>query len=126
MDQITHEVRSKHWGEIIAQCQAKPKGISTKQWLKENDIKEKAYYYWLRKFRKQAYEMIQTDQPADSNAPVNGVSFYEIPSVLQTAEAKKDCAEPDAVIDINGVRVELFNSASESFIRNIVAGARHA
>jgi hypothetical protein len=70
--------------------------------------------------------MIQTDQPADSNAPVNGVSFYEIPSVLQTAEAKKDCAEPDAVIDINGVRVELFNSASESLIRNIVAGARHA
>ena len=47
-------------------------------------------------------------------------------SVLQTAEAKKDCAEPDAVIDINGVRVELFNSASESLIRNIVAGARHA
>ena len=126
MDQITHEVRSKHWGEIIAQCQAKPEGVSTKQWLKENDIKEKAYYYWLRKFRKQAYEMIQTDQPADSNAQVNGVSFYEIPSVLQTAEAKKDCAEPDAVIDINGVRVELFNSASESLIRNIVAGARHA
>ncbi len=125
MDQITHEVRSKHWGEIIAQCQAKPEGVSTKQWLKENDIKEKAYYYWLRKFRKQAYEMIQTDQP-DNNSPVNGVSFFEMPAVIQTADAKKDSTVPDAVIDINDVRVELFNSASESLIRNILAGARHA
>ena len=125
MDQITHEVRSKHWGEIIAQCQAKPEGISTKQWLKENDIKEKAYYYWLRKFRKQAYEMIQTDQP-DNNSPVNGVSFFEMPAVIQTADAKKDSTVPDAVIDINDVRVELFNSASESLIRNILVGVRHA
>ena len=125
MDQITHEVRSKHWGEIIAQCQAKPEGVSTKQWLKENDIKEKAYYYWLRKFRKQAYEMIQTDQP-DNNSPVNGVSFFEMPAVIQTADAKQDSTVPDAVIDINDVRVELFNSASESLIRNILAGARHA
>ena len=125
MDQITHEVRSKHWGEIIAQCQAKPEGVSTKQWLKENDIKEKAYYYWLRKFRKQAYEMIQTDQP-DNNSPVNGVSFFEMPAVIQTADAKKDSTVPDAVIDINDVRVELFNSASESLIRNILVGVRHA
>lgn len=125
MDQITHEVRSKHWGEIIAQCQAKPEGVSTKQWLKENDIKEKAYYYWLRKFRKQAYEMIQTDQP-DNNSPVNGDSFFEMPAVIQTADAKKDSTVPDAVIDINDVRVELFNSASESLIRNILAGVRHA
>ena len=70
MDLITHDVRSKHWGEIIAQCQAKPEGISTKQWLRENGIKEKAYYYQLRKFRKQAYEMIQTDNSTDCTAPV--------------------------------------------------------
>lgn len=29
--------------------------MSVRQWLAENDIKEKAYYYWLRKFRKEAY-----------------------------------------------------------------------
>ncbi|WP_049962449.1 IS66 family insertion sequence element accessory protein TnpA [Oribacterium sp. FC2011] len=126
MDLITHEVRSKHWGEIIAQCQAKPEGVSTKQWLRENGIKEKAYYYWLRKFRKQAYEIIQTDNSTDCTAPVDGVSFYELPNVLQTEVPKKAKVAPDAVIDINDVRVELFNSASESLIRKILAGVHHA
>ncbi len=126
MDLITHDVRSRHWGEIIAQCQAKPEGISTKQWLKENGVKEKAYYYWLRKFRKQTYAMIQTDKSSDCNASVEGISFYELPAVLQAEDTKKYKVAPDAVIAINDVRVELFNSASESLIRNILAGTRHA
>lgn len=33
--------------------------MSVKQWLEENDIKEKAYYYWLRKFRREAYNQMQ-------------------------------------------------------------------
>lgn len=33
--------------------------MSVKQWLAENDVKEKAYYYWLRKFRKEAYDKMQ-------------------------------------------------------------------
>lgn len=55
MDQITHNVRSAQWLEIVTQCQNRPEGTTVKQWLSDNGIKEKAYYYWLRKFRKQAY-----------------------------------------------------------------------
>ena len=30
--------------------------MTVKQWLADNGIKEKSYYYWLRKFRKEAYD----------------------------------------------------------------------
>lgn len=55
MDQTTHNVRRPNWLTTITQCQERPEGISVKQWLSDNGVKEKAYYYWLRKFRKEAY-----------------------------------------------------------------------
>ncbi len=59
MDQSTHDVRRANWLNIVNQCQNRPSDMSVKQWLAENDVKEKAYYYWLRKFRKEAYDQIQ-------------------------------------------------------------------
>lgn len=56
MDQSTHDVRMTNWLNIISRCQNRPAGISAKQWLAENDVNEKSYYYWLRKVRQEAYE----------------------------------------------------------------------
>ena len=54
MDQTTHEIRLANWTAIIEQCQARPTDQTAKQWLAENNISEKQYYYWLRKLRKAA------------------------------------------------------------------------
>ncbi len=55
MNQITHNVRCAQWLEIVTQFQKRSEETTVKQWLSDNGIKEKAYYYWLRKFRKQSY-----------------------------------------------------------------------
>ena len=52
MDQTTHEMRLVNWKSIIEQCQSRPEGMSAKQCLRDNEIPEKQYYYWLRKLRK--------------------------------------------------------------------------
>ena len=49
MDQITHTVRRSMWQGILLQCQNRPCGMSAKQWMIENDINEKSFYYWQRK-----------------------------------------------------------------------------
>ena len=56
MDQSTHEIRLANWTQIINNCQNRPKEQTTKQWLAENQISEKQYYYLLLKDRKQGYE----------------------------------------------------------------------
>jgi hypothetical protein len=56
MDKTTHEVRMAHWIEVVAQCQARPEGQTAKDWMNENGISEKQYYYWLRKIRSEAKE----------------------------------------------------------------------
>ena len=56
MDQLTYTVCRSNWINIIRQCQDRPAGTTAKQWLAENDISEKSYYYWLRKIRRKVCE----------------------------------------------------------------------
>ncbi len=35
MDQITHDVRSSQWLEIITQCKNRPEGTTAKQWMSD-------------------------------------------------------------------------------------------
>ena len=45
MDQISHTVRNSRWKDLILQCQSRPAGMSAKQWMTENQVSEKSYYY---------------------------------------------------------------------------------
>ena len=53
MDACTHEVRLNQWKLIIEQCQSRPDGQTARQWMAENGVQEKTYYYWLRRVRKE-------------------------------------------------------------------------
>jgi hypothetical protein len=68
MDQITTDVRTADWVSIIKQCQNRPEGQTAKQWLEENGISSKKYYYWLRKIRNQVY-----------NETIGSLSRVELP-----------------------------------------------
>jgi len=63
MDRETHEIHLANWRALIEQCQARPEGQTTKQWLSDYDIPEKQYYYWLRKVRKRAVAEMGTKLP---------------------------------------------------------------
>lgn len=80
MDQSTHNVRLAQWKTIVQNCQERPAGMTAKQWLAENNISDKSYYYYLRKFRKEAYLTLEQKHP---QTPVlstqNQVSFAEVP-----------------------------------------------
>ena len=75
MDQLTHTVRRSNWINIIRQCQDRPAGTTAKQWLAENDISEKSYYYWLRKIRREVCEQEELQKVTNPSA----LSFVEIP-----------------------------------------------
>ena len=75
MEQSTHEIRRRNWMNIINQCKNRPADITAKQWLADNRISDKSYYYWLLKIRLEAYE--QLNVPAVTQSAE--VSFAEIP-----------------------------------------------
>ena len=79
MDQTTHEVRLANWKAIIEQCQARPRGQTAKQWMDENDISDKQYYYWLRRVRAAVIKENQIPALPKPEKQLPTVSFAEIP-----------------------------------------------
>jgi transposase-like protein len=42
----------EQWMPLIKECQAS--GMTVKSWCRQHNIKESAYYYWLKKIRREA------------------------------------------------------------------------
>lgn len=132
MDQITHDVRSSQWLEIITQCQNRPEGTTAKQWMANNGISEKSYYYWLRKFRKQACSQMTETSTAISVG--NEISFAEVSiSPKQSAniaaftlENSVEAIRPVAVIKNANISIALTNEISEGLLSRILLEAAHA
>lgn len=124
MDQSTHDVRRANWLNIINQCQERPADVSVRQWLADNDIKEKAYYYWLRKFRKEAYSQAH----AATIVPPTEVSFAEIsiPSAVPLRSTYAADFHPAAVIKCSSLTIEISNDISEVILSRILQEAVHA
>ena len=129
MDQTTYNVRRANWLTIIARCQERPEGISVKQWLSDNGVKEKAYYYWLRKFRKEAYAQMQL--PGTNENTGTEIAFTEITIPDKTTSSciplpAESYENPVAVIRYNGVSIGISNEISDSLLSRILKEVSHA
>ena len=122
MDQSTHDVRRASWLNIITECQQRPAGVSAKQWLADNGVKEKAYYYWLRKFRREACEQIQL--PAVTAPPE--VSFAEFNVPASNTLNPTPSGNAVAVIHTNGATLEVTDDISEPLLKVLLREVLHA
>lgn len=129
MDQTTHDVRRANWLNIITQCQERQEGVTVKQWLSDNGVKEKAYYYWLRKFRKEAYEQMQPMVVKEH--PGTDITFAEM---TFPEKAAPDCTaltvesgdNPVAVIRYNGITISISGHISDRLLSKILKEVSNA
>ena len=120
MDKITHEIRLSNWKAVIEQCSLRQAGQTVKQWLADNGINEKTYYYWQRRIRKEVFGQINLPQPSQSQEPVS-VSFAEIPVIPEQRETALETSfHADAVIRTGNTTVGFSNSISESLLDMIM------
>ena len=121
MDQTTHEIRLANWKAIIDQCLARPKDQTARQWLAENNISEKQYYYWLRNVRKAAVNEIRPAAEAD-NKQLPSVPFVEIPAqdIFSAGEI------PAITIRTKKSTIEISTAVSETMMIELVKAVAHA
>lgn len=108
MDQITHDVRRQNWLNIITACQRRPSDTTARQWLSDNDIKEKAYYYCLRKFRRESAQVNQLPAPC----AFDDVAFVEMPLSGISSESVNGSTSSPVTIHKNEMTIEISNSLS--------------
>ena len=56
VQKISQQVTMERWMETIRQC--RESGMPVRHWCKLNDVKEATYYFWLKKIRTLACELI--------------------------------------------------------------------
>jgi putative transposase len=129
MDQITHTVRQTMWQDILLQCQNRPCGMSAKQWMIENDINEKSYYYWQRKFRKETFEKNSSDLTELTPLKTKEeLSFVELskPKNRMNSDELNNTVHPAAILKTDFITIAITNEISDSLLKRIIQEVSHA
>lgn len=125
MDEITHEVRLESWKKICTECSSRPEGMTARQWLKENNVPEKQYYYWQRQIRHEAYGQMKQSLPVERK-PAE-VTFAEItPPAVIPSEPIPENRVPEAVIRIGCAEIEISSSTSDKLLSKLIKAVSHA
>ena len=129
MDQTTHTMRNSRWKDIILQCQNRPAEMSAKQWMTENQVSEKSYYYWQRKLRTEAFQQMNHSPLLPVVQETAKVSFAEI----RIPEPKKSISDiiletikPTAVIKTATMTITLSNDIADDLLSRILREVSHA
>ena len=132
MDNGTNVIRRQLWQKIINDCHNRPEGQSAAQWMKDNGISNKSYYYWQKKLRTEAYEQIQTQT---ANMPVvqdnNGIAFVEIkrqePAInsCRTADVVRGDS-PVAIIRKEDVSIAISEEIPKDLLSVLIQEVCHA
>ena len=116
---VATQIRLQQWAEDIHACQNRPADMKIETWCSQNGITKANYYYRLRKVREAC--LLACDD--------NHQSFVELP-ILENHTSKTAPVTTENVAAVlhmaNGISLELYNSASGEFIKNILEASDYA
>lgn len=116
---VATQIRLQQWAEDIHSCQNRPADMKIETWCAQNGITKANYYYRLRKVREAC--LLACD---DSHQ-----SFVELP-VLKNPASKTASVTTENIAAVlhmtNGISLELYNSASCEFIKNVLEANAYA
>ena len=75
MDHATTEIRTEQWRQIV--LEANGSSLTKKEFCRQNGIKEKQFYYWQRKIRRQESSRLRLEAtlaPVESTSVVSSCS----------------------------------------------------
>jgi hypothetical protein len=109
--EVTHKYRLNQWTGIIRECRSSGQTVSS--WCADHDINPKSYYYWLKKVRKAACEVLPSI--GAGNSPI-------VPVNIPTNTAGTGSIAQDSslviLLHLGTVTLELRNNATEILIEN--------
>ena len=92
-------------------------GMKLRDWLEQNNITRDKFYYWRRKLRDKSLDKFIQNSEADH------IEFIEMPMNQDIREVTPTVA---ASVDIKGIKINIYDTASVTFIRRLTEVCRHA
>lgn len=110
---VSKQLRLSKGAALVKACQES--GLTVNEWCSTNGITKHTYYYWKRKLKDLCLD--QVDMPSfvdiSGTGPVNAGTF-------------RPCTEASASVMVSGMRIDLYETASPFFLRNLLEAAKNA
>lgn len=100
--QFTQQYRQEKWSKII--CRRTDSGLSVRDFCQREDISEKSYYYWLKKIRVAACQVLPNP---------SGVKF-----ALLEPPAQALAIPTKITIHYGHLSMDIYGSTSEALLKN--------
>ena len=109
----------EEWLSLIQECRSS--GLTDKQWCEAHHICPSNFYYQIRRFRKKACEIPESQLKTSLTAQKQEVVqvTFEQPAVSeppQSCLSEDTTADAAILVQINGFQVGITNAASENVI----------
>jgi putative transposase len=135
MDHVTTEIRTEQWRQIV--LEANGSSLTKKEFCRQNGIKEKQFYYWQRKIRRQESSRLRLEAtlaPVESTSVVSSCSSSSFVTVnLSEPEdtsslplSLSSTFHPELMIQMNGVNLFVVSSVHEETLQSVIRVLRNA
>ena len=135
MDHATTEIRTEQWRQIV--LEANGSSLTKKEVCRQNGIKEKQFYYWQRKIRRQESSRLRLEAtlaPVETTSVVSSCSSSSFVTVnLSEPEdtsslplSLSSTFHPELMIQMNGVNLFVVSSVHEETLQSVIRVLRNA
>ena len=136
MDQTTKEIRTEQWRQIV--LEANGTSLTKKEFCRQNGIKEKQFYYWQRKIRRQdAARFLEEASLAQAKtSPVvsscsSSSSFVALElstpeEFPQESSSLTSIFQPELMLQLNGVQLFVGETVHEATLQSVIRVLRNA
>ena len=135
MDHATTEIRTEQWRQIV--LEANGSSLTKKEFCRQNGIKEKQFYYWQRKIRRQESSRLRLEAtlaPVESTSVVSSCSSSSFVTVnLSEPEdtsslplSLSSTFQPELMIQMNGVNLFVVSRVHEETLQSVIRVLRNA
>ena len=107
---VSKQLRLSRGSALVKACQES--GLSVKAWCEMNGITKDTYYYWKRKLKDICLDSIEIP------------SFIDISELQHSYNEPVPVQEAAASVTIDGIRIDIYRSATAGFLKNLVEAAK--
>lgn len=122
---LKRELLAKQWTQRFVDF--KNSGLSLKEWLAINNLSKDQFYYWKRKLSDKLLDAVTTTTFVSLPQIVTASESTDIENTPLLENSKADLSPlPDAILNINGIEIKLFNSTTPDLLKTVFEVINHA
>lgn len=115
---VVEQIRLQQWTDQIRDCQNRPSDMKVDVWCREHGITKANYYYRLRRVWEACLKLCDLSP-----------FFVELAAPAESILAKVSHTHSSMAATLhtkNGIVIDIYNDASQEFLRNLIGAASHA